>query len=125
MDRLAALHASMLFTILLVFGALALWGLAAGALGRGPSSLYRSGLMIGQLLTTAQALLGAALLLGGRQPADTALHLVYAAVALATLPAAGRYARDRARRQQTLTYALACVFLCAIILRSLETGRGP
>lgn len=125
MDRIASLHASLLFTIALVFGALALWGLAAGALGRGPSSLYRSGLLIGQLLTAAQSLLGAALLLSGRQPADIALHLVYAAVALATIPAAGRYVRDRTPRQQTLTYALACVFLCAIVLRSLETGRGP
>lgn len=125
MERLATLHASLLFTLLGVFGALCLWGLIGAALGRGPGRLYLSGLMIGQLLVVAQCLLGAALLLGGARPFQPELHLVYAAVALGTVPAAQRYVRDRAPRQQLLTYALACLFLCAIALRGVETGGGP
>jgi hypothetical protein len=124
MERIATLHAALLFTILLVFGALALWGLVGGAMGRGPGRLYRSGLLIGQLLLAAEALLGVALLLGGLRPAQPELHVLYAAVALATLPGARRYVRDRAPRQQLLTYALACLFLCAVALRGVETGRG-
>jgi hypothetical protein len=123
MSRLIVLHANLLFTLLLVFGALALWGLLGAALRRGPGRLYLSVLLIGQLLLGAEALLGAALLLGGLRPASPELHVVYAVVALATLPAARRYVRDAPPRQQLLTYGLACLFLCALALRALETGR--
>jgi hypothetical protein len=86
--RIASLHAALLFTLLLVFGVLAVWGLAGAAFGQGPGRAYRSGLVIGQLLLVAEALLGALLLVGGLRPAQPALHVVYALVAIAVLPAA-------------------------------------
>jgi hypothetical protein len=124
MERIQSLHASLLFTILLVFGALTLWALVAAGLRRAPDTLFQSGLMIGQLLVVADTLLGVLLLLGGLRPASLELHLIYAAVAVAALPAAQRYVRGREPRQQMLTYALTCLFLCAVALRAVETGRG-
>ena len=124
MNRITALHANLLFTILLVFGALTIWGLVEAARSRPPGALYLSALRIGELLLIAQALLGVALLAGGLRPARPELHVVYAVVAVVTLPAAQRYVRDRTPRQQMLTYALACLFLCAIVLRGVETGRA-
>jgi len=123
MERIASLHANLLFTILLVFGALALWGLAAGLLARPAGSLYLSALTIGWLLVASEILLGALLLAGGMRPARLELHVIYAVVAAAIPPAAHRYARRLRAREQMLVYALACAFLCAVALRGLETAR--
>jgi hypothetical protein len=126
MDRLITLHANLLFTILAVFGALTVWGLMGAWRARPPGSLYLSGLAIAELLLVSEALLGVALFVAGLRPARPELHIVYAVVAVATLPVAQRYVRDRPPRQVWLTYALTCLFLCAIVLRGVETGRiGP
>jgi hypothetical protein len=123
--RITSLHAALPFTLLLTLGALAVWGLGAAAFRHEPGRLYRSGLLIGQLLLLAEALLGVLLLASGLRPAQPELHVVYALVALAVLPAAHRYGRELTPRQQGLMYALACLFLCAVVLRGLETGRSP
>jgi hypothetical protein len=123
-ERIAELHAALLFTILLVLGALALWSGLFALLGRPAGSLLLSGLAIGELLLVAEALLGVVLYASGLRPARSELHLIYGLVAVALLPAAMGYAHDRPARQRHLTYALACLFVCALALRALETGRG-
>ena len=73
---------------LAVAGLLALVGVAAAAaaLGAGVSRRLVDRLLLGYLVAIAVAvLLGPALLVAGRAPADP-LHLVYAAVALGALP---------------------------------------
>ncbi|HWQ16091.1 MAG TPA: hypothetical protein VNL77_25045 [Roseiflexaceae bacterium] len=124
MDRLVALHANLLFTILAVLGVLAIWGLAGAWRARLPGNLYLSCLAIGELLLVSEALIGVALFVAGLRPARPELHIVYAVVAVAALPVAHRYVRDRPPRQRWLTYALTCVFLCAVVLRGVETGSA-
>lgn len=124
-ERIAATHAALLFTILLVFGALTLWGLFGAAFNQAPGPLFLSALVIGELLVIAEALLGVVLLFGGLRAARPELHIVYAIVAIATLPAAHRYSQGRSQRQQFLIYALACLFVWAVALRGVETGRVP
>jgi hypothetical protein len=120
---LLTMHSRLLFTVLLVLGGLALWGGLGYLRGRGPSQGYRAGVAIGELLLLAQALLGLGLLLYGHQPARLALHLVYGLVAVLTLPGAALYTRGRDPRGTLLVYSLACLFLCAIALRALQTAR--
>lgn len=123
MTFLLAMHARLLFTILLVFGALALWGLAGYLRGKGPSGGYMALLAIGELLMLAQFIIGVLLALNGRQAARPSLHIIYGVVAILVVPGAWRYIRGRDPRQQQIVYALTCLFLCGIALRALGTGR--
>lgn len=123
-ERLAGLHASLLFTLLLTLAALAVWGGLLALLNRHAGSLFLSGLAIGELLLVTELLLGVILYVSGLRPVRAELHVIYGLVAVALLPAARRYVQGRPPRQQLLTYVLTCLFLCAVVLRALETGRG-
>jgi hypothetical protein len=125
MSFLLTIHARLLFTILLFFGALALWGLVNFLRGQAISGSYRGALAIGELLMIAQSLIGVALLFAGRQPFRTGIHILYGVVAIITLPGAFAYTRGRDSRYEQLIYAIVCLFLCGIALRALETGRAP
>jgi uncharacterized membrane protein YfhO len=123
MERLASLHANLLFTILIVLIIALIWSgvaaLAARPMSRGLTSL----LWIAGLLIAAECAIGVVLLSGGLQPARLELHVIYGVVALGALPAAARYTRDHLPRTQQLTFALTCLFLVAIVLRALETAQ--
>jgi len=125
MSILLTIHARLLFTILLFFGALALWGLFNFLRGQPISGGYRGALAIGELLMLAQFIVGLLLLLGGRQPYREAIHILYGVVTVITLPGTFAYTRGRDSRYEQLIYAIVCLFLCGIALRSLETGRLP
>ena len=125
MSFLAIIHARLLFTILLFFGALALWGLVGFLRGQAISGAYRGALAIGELLLIAQFLIGIALLIGGRHPSREAIHILYGVVAIITLPGTFAYTRGRDARYEQLIYSVVCLFLCGIALRALETGRVP
>ncbi|HEU5013408.1 MAG TPA: hypothetical protein VFT66_12875 [Roseiflexaceae bacterium] len=124
MTMLLFIHAALLRTILLFFGVLMLWGVV-NFLRREPiTGSYRGALIIGEVLMIAQFLVGAAMLLGGLQPARLALHILYGFVAILALPGTAAFVRGRDPRWANLMYALICLFLCGIALRALETGRG-
>jgi len=125
MNTLILLHARLLITILLFFGALTLWGFFSYLRGQAISGNYRGALAIGELLMLAQFVLGLILLIGGRHPAREAIHILYGLVAVLTLPGTFAYTRGRDSRYEQLIYAIACLFLCGIALRALETGRVP
>jgi len=125
MSFLLTIHARLLFTILLFFGALAIWGFVGFLRGQAISGGYRGALAIGELLLIAQFLIGVTLLLGGRHAAREGIHILYAVVAIITLPGTFAYTRGRDTRYEQLIYAVVCLFLCGIALRALETGRLP
>src|SRR5262245_25196995 len=125
MTWLLTIHARLLFTILLFFGALAIWGFFGYLLGRSISGSYLGALAIGELLMLAQALIGVALWLGGREAPRQAIHVLYGIVAVITLPGTFAYVRGRDSRWEQLIYAVVCLFLCGVALRALETGRVP
>lgn len=115
------MHARLLTTILVVLALLAVWGVVNFARRARPAP-YRAALWVAEWLVVAELVVGALLLLGGRWPAEPALHIVYGVVAVLTLPAAFVYMRGRDERAAQLVYALACFFLGGILLRALQTG---
>lgn len=124
MSALVFIHASLLRTILLFFGALTAWGVVNFVRRQPLTGSYRGALIIGELLMIAQFMIGVIMLLGGLQPARPALHILYGFVAILALPGTAAFVRGRDPRWTNLMYALICLFLCGIALRALETGRG-
>jgi hypothetical protein len=125
MSFLLTMHARLLFTILLFFGALTIWGFVNFLRGQAISGGYRGALAIGELLMIAQCLIGVALLLGGRHAFREAIHMLYGVVTVITLPGTFAYTRGRDSRYEQLIYAVVCLFLCGVALRAMETGRVP
>jgi hypothetical protein len=123
MATLTLLHARLLITILLFFGALSLWGFFGYLRGQGITGGYKGALAIGELLMLAEFLLGVAIFIGGDRPYRSGIHILYGIVAIITLPGAFSYTRGRDGRPELLIYVLVCLFLCGIVLRALTTGR--
>lgn len=119
------MHAHLLFTIVLCFGSLALWGLVNAIRRQAVSGGFICGLWIGELLLIAQFLIGMVLLLSGLRPYQTVMHILYGVISAIVLPVALAYSRDRSIGQQQLILAMTCLLLCGITLRALATGRGP
>ena len=124
MANLALLHARLLFTILLFFGALSLWGLFNALRRAGVTGSYRGALAIGELLMLAEFILGVILFVSGGRPYRPSIHILYGVVAIITLPGACAYTRGRDDRWEQLIYVTVCLFLMGIALRGLTTGRG-
>ena len=125
MTTIALLHARLMITIVLFFGALTLWGLANALRRAGVTGGYRGALAIGELLMLSEFLLGVILFVSGDRPYRPAIHILYGLVAILTLPATFAYTRGRDDRAEQMIYTLACLFLCGIALRGVETGRLP
>jgi len=125
MATLAVLHARLLVTILLFFGALSIWGLFGYLRGQNISGSYKGALAIGELLMLAEFVIGVLLLLSGAQPYRLSIHILYGIVAIIGLPGAFAYTRGRDDRWELLIYVAVCLFLCGIALRALTTGRVP
>lgn len=126
-ERIARLHASLVFTTLALALLMAAVLMYAGWRSHGePERLgnaARSGLWIVQLLVVAECVLGGLLWYAGVRPARSEVHLIYAVVACLTLPGVMLYSRNSPHRR--FVQAAGCLFLCAILLRALSTGRGP
>jgi hypothetical protein len=125
MAALTVLHARLLVTILLFFGALSIWGFFSYLRGQSISGSYKGALAIGELLMLSEFLIGVLLLLSGAQPYRLSIHILYGVVAIIGLPGAFAYTRGRDDRWELLIYVMVCLFLCGIALRSLATGRVP
>jgi hypothetical protein len=126
MATLTLLHARLLTTILLFFGALAIWGFFNYLRGQGVTGGYTGALAIGELLMIAEMLLGVILFIGGERTFRPGIHILYGIVAVITVPGTFAYTRGRDGRWEQLIYVTVCLFLCGIALRSLTTGRvGP
>ena len=125
MASLTILHARLVITILLFFGALAIWGFFNYLRGQGVSGSYLGALAIGELLMLAEFIVGVLLFVNGRQPYRPSIHILYGIVAIITLPGTFAYIRGRDSRWEQLIYVTACLFLCGIALRSQMTGQVP
>lgn len=125
MIAIAALHARLVVTILLFFGALSIWGFVSYLRGQSISGSYKGALAIGELLMLAEFVVGVLLLFGGAQPARLSIHILYGIVAIIGLPGAFAYTRGRDDRWELLIYVVVCLFLCGIALRAITTGSVP
>lgn len=121
---LLRMHSGLLNTLLLLFLTTTVWGVVSAWLGqRTVSPNYSAMLTIGELLLVTEAVIGALLWFADRPMGNGPLHLLYAAVALLIVPGTYLYLRRRPTERPTAIYALACLFLCLILLRALSTGR--
>lgn len=118
--RISGLHTRLQITILFVLSGLLLWGLICTARGRLDQGFVAS-IWVAQLLLIAQAGLGIALLFGGANLLALALHLIYALIAVASLPAALRYVRALPPRNAALTLTGICFVLLVVVGRAAET----
>jgi hypothetical protein len=117
------LHQGLARTLILYLLICTAWGWLNVFRRAGVGRAYLGTLAIAEVVLVAQALLGGALVLAGYQPA-TWLHAVYGALAGLTLPAVHGYARAQPHRRAPLAYALAALFVFALVLRALTTGTG-
>ena len=125
MATLLLLHARLVITILLLLGALVIWGFFNYLRGEGVSGSYKGALAIGELLLIAEFVLGVILFVIGDRPYRSGIHILYGIVAIIMLPGAFSYTRGRDGRWEQLIYVMVCLFLMGIALRSLSTGRLP
>lgn len=124
MAALPILHARLVVTILLFFGALAIWGFVNYLRGEGVTGSYKGALAIGELLVIAEFILGIILFISGARPFRPSIHILYGIVALISVPGTFAYTRGRDGRWEQLIYVTICLFLCGIALRALTTGRA-
>lgn len=118
------LHARLVVTILLFFGALAIWGFVNYLRGEGITGSYKGALAIGELLVIAEFILGIILFISGARPFRPSIHILYGIVAIITVPGTFAYTRGRDGRWEQLIYVTVCLFLCGIALRAITTGRA-
>ena len=121
MPTLEIIHARLADSLLLFMILAGLWCLVAAARGRGVGSQTWGILTIGELLALAQAVLGLLLYLGGDRPAR-GIHILYGVVAVLGLPAYYALSHGRDDRRAAWTYAVLCLFLAGISLRSATTA---
>ena len=116
MDELHAAGASV------ATGAVVLVGLAAAVLALRGGSPWVDRLRLGLTgLIGLQTLVGALLLVGGARPAET-LHLLYGAVGLLVLPAAGSFASEAPPPDRAWVLVAACGVLLLLAWRLASTG---
>jgi len=124
MQFLAFLHERLSVTMLLFMLILGGWGVWNFLRGDGVNGSYMGGLVIGQALILAEAIIGIILFAGGADAARDWLHILYGIVAVITLPATFAFTRGRTDRQEALMYAVVALFLAALSLRLQTTGGG-
>jgi hypothetical protein len=123
LERVTRLHTSLVFTLLLVVGVSTIWASLCAWRGRDSTERLRGLLWIGELLVIAECLLGVLLWLQGLRPARPEVHLIYGCVAVITIPLTLHWIRRFDGRRASLTLAIVGLFLCAILLRGIATGR--
>lgn len=120
---MARLHSAMLFTILLVLVISAIWALLAAWRNQGLSAQLRASIWIAELLLIAEFVIGMIIWFGGLRPARPETHVIYGVAAIVILPLTMGWIRGHAPRQAAMTLGLMCIFVCAIVLRALQTAR--
>ena len=115
------MHDRVATTVMLYMFAVGFWALYSYVRGESLGGSVAGALAIGQALVVVQALLGAALYLGGGR-ATTFVHYLYGVTAILMLPFAWSYMRERAPRQGLLIYALLALFIGGLAIRGMTTG---
>jgi Na+-translocating ferredoxin:NAD+ oxidoreductase RnfA subunit len=118
---LLELHSRLQVTLVLVTLTLSVCGFTLFVVRRSGGELYRAGIAIAALLFVAEAVLGLVLLAGWHAQASV-LHLIYGALATICLPLVMVYNRDRSGPHVTFSYALACLFLLVLCIRTWESA---
>ncbi len=121
MESLSNIHRGLAQSGILFFIALGLWALWLRIRSRPLDGSWYGAAAIGELLMIAEFLLGWLLYgqgLGGNL-VRAFVHILYAAVAVITLPAAYLYlSRLKDENVKTILFAIVCLFLMEVIIRA-------
>ena len=121
MESLSNIHRGLAQSGILFFIALGLWALWLRIRSRPLDGSWYGAAAIGELLMIAEFLLGWLLYgqgLGGNL-ARAFVHILYATVAVITLPAAYLYlSRLEDENVKTILFAIVCLFLMEVIIRA-------
>jgi hypothetical protein len=104
----------------LYFALVGVWGLVLALRKQPLGPAYRGALIIGVVLTVAQAAIGLLLLASGARPRDD-LHFLYGVSVILTLPLVASYIADK-RFSRPLAYGLATLFIAGLAVRAITTG---
>ncbi len=107
--------------MILFMAVLGAWGVLSYFRGGTLSGNIAGTFIVGQGLIALQVLAGAALYIGGREPANT-IHILYGVTAILVLPFAWSYLRDRNQRQALMIYSLLALFIVGLAIRGMSTG---
>lgn len=116
------IHGRLATTGMLFAGICFAWGLLNFLRNQPMTSSYWGGLVILEVLMIVQVVLGAIVFSSGGQLARPIVHLLYAATAILSLPAAYVYTGGKDTRRESLLYAVVCLWLLFIVDRGRVTG---
>ncbi len=115
-----SLHGRIAFAIVLYLTAVGLWGLVLGVRGLGPTPNFIGALVIAEITSIVQGLLGIAVLFT-RTPANP-LHSLYGFALAVALPLAATIVRKREQRMASFTFALVALFAAGLAIRGMTTA---
>lgn len=118
---MTALHATLANTLVLYLALVGLWGLWLGLRALGPTPGYRGALVIAEIATIAQGVIGLVLALS--RPLN-GFHALYGVALVLALPLAATLVRDRAPRGQSIALGLAALFTAGLAIRGITTAGG-
>lgn len=118
---LVFVHARISSIALIYSAAVGLWALYTAYQKRDLDSNFWGALAINELIFVAQTVIGLLMVAQGAQPAR-AVHYLYGAVGILTIPAAFAYTRGQGARREALIYGLICLFLAGVSIRAAGTG---
>ncbi|MBI4675091.1 MAG: hypothetical protein HY741_25910 [Chloroflexi bacterium] len=122
---LADIHCRVGLSVIFFAFVLGAWGVIAFLMGRGVSGNYFGALIIGEVLTIAQALLGVILIIMGRWPTDV-LHFLYGIVVILAWLMVYVYTKGATTRRELIIYALVSFFVMGLAMRGITTaGTAP
>lgn len=110
-------RASVMFS--LIIGVYGFWRYFRNS---GVSQDFWGVLAAGQVLYTAQALIGVIMVIMGLRPGRW-VHFLYGLLSVISLPGAFAYMRGRDGRRELLIYALVGLFMAGVSLRAMGTVR--
>jgi len=120
---LADIHCRVGLAVVFFAFVLGAWGVIAYFMGRGVEGNYFGAIVIGEVLTIAQALLGVILVITGRWPLD-ALHFLYGIVIVLSWLMVYVYTKGATSRRELIIYALVSFFVMGLAARGIMTGSA-
>jgi hypothetical protein len=115
---------SLAIALVVLTGALAIFGLVSTALSRPPDQAQVFAVGVVEAGLVAQALIAAARVFGGARPAETSTFLIYLAVSVCVLPIALQFARAEPNRWGGTVIAVGAVATGVAVLRLLALWGG-
>ena len=116
-----SLHGRVATAIVLYLTVVGLWGVLLGVRGSGPTPSFVGALVVFEIAAIAQGLLGVAVFLFLRQPAQS-LHVLYGFALSLALPLAATLVRTRERRTASFTFGLVALFAAGLAIRGITTA---